>query len=348
MISRAGLWLLHRRRAYSGALNSVRAPVRPGKATSVSAAPPEPPAAGTLVFLQGTGGPDPVPAQTIREQLSLEPGLADYTVLNVAWAAGAAPDISVAPALPPRYRDSTTAEIPGAYSGGRGLALVGMDLLRASAAWPPGAGSAAGADAENLMLAGSVQRLVLGLVTDAAVNRRVPLMDAASDFSRSIIYYLRRGAEARSVITNALRMIPQDAPVILFGHSLGGVAAVDLLTGPEWDAAGARVDLLVTAGSQSPWLFLLNGLEHVGPGIPGNVPVPWLNFWDERDLLSFCAEEVFSGRGDFIRDVQITSGEPFPAAHGSYFTDPVLYAAMRERMAGTDPARDGSGPDTGV
>ena len=318
-----------------------------------------PPTSGTLVFLQGTGGPDPVPAQRIREQLSLEPGLAGYTVLNVAWAAGAAPDISVAPALPPRYRESTAAVQPGP-DGGRALAMAGMDLLRSAAApWLPGAGAGtateagtaaeAGASAaEELMLAGTVQRLVLGLVTGAAVNRRMPLMDAASDFSRSIIYYLRRGAEARSVIANALRMAPQDAPVILFGHSLGGVAAVDLLTGPEWGAAGVRVDLLVTAGSQSPWLFLLGGLAHVGPGIPGNVPVPWLNFWDERDLLSFCAEEVFSGRGAFIRDVEITSGEPFPASHGSYFTDPVLYAAIREQMAGVDPARDGSGPDTGV
>ena len=323
-----------------------------------------PPSAGTLVFLQGTGNPDPVPAQIIREQLSLEPGLADYTVVNVAWAAGAAPDISVLPALPPRYRDQpATAELTGP-DGGRGLALAGMDMVRMAASpCPPSSGGAPGgasggasgagtaadaAAAEEKMLAGSVQRLVLGLVTDAAVNRRVPLMDAASDFSRSIIYYLRRGAEARSVIANALRMSPQDAPVILFGHSLGGVAAVDLVTGPEWDTAEARVDLLVTAGSQSPWLFLLGGLAHVGPGRPGTVPVPWLNFWDERDLLSFCAEEVFSGRGALIRDVQITSNEPFPASHGSYFTDPALYQAIREQVAGTDPVGGRSGPDVGV
>ena len=312
-----------------------------------------PPAAGTLVFLQGTGGPDPVPARIIREQLVLEPGLANYTVLNVAWAAGAARDVSVVPALPPRYRDSAAAaELPGP-DGGRGLAMAGMDLLRAAAApWPAasGAGAAAETDtaaAEERVLAGSVQRWVLELVTNAAVDRRVPLTEAASDFSRSIIYYLRRGADARSVIANALRLSPQDAPVILFGHSLGGVAAVDLLTGPEWDAAGLRVDLLVTAGSQSPWLYLLGGLAHAGPGKPGSVPVPWLNFWDERDLLSFCAENVFSG-GAGIRDVEITSGEPFPASHSAYFTDPDLYRAIGEEMAGADPARGRSGPDAGV
>ncbi|WAP51946.1 hypothetical protein OL239_00915 [Arthrobacter sp. ATA002] len=315
------------------------------------------PSAGTLVFLQGTGGPDPVPAETIRGQLALESDLSRYTVLDVAWAAGAAAEASVVPALPPRYRngaDAAAAELPGA-DGGRGLALAGMDVLRAAAApWPPTTGpaapatEAAAAAAEEQLLAGSVQRLVLGLVTDAAVRRRVPLAEAASDFSRSILYYLRRGDAARSVIADALRILPQDAPVILFGHSLGGVAAVDLLTTPDWAAAGSRVDLLVTAGSQSPWLYLLGALAHLSPGMPGRMPVPWLNFWDERDLLSFCAEEVFAGRGTVIRDVELASNEPFPASHSAYFTDPALYAAVREALAGTGPARDRSGPDAGV
>ncbi|MBP3035718.1 hypothetical protein J2M53_05535 [Arthrobacter sp. zg-ZUI100] len=312
---------------------------------------PASPTAGTLVFLQGTGDPGPVPAQTIREQMALEPGLAGYTVRNVAWAAGAGPAVSVVPALPPRYREDADAGLPGP-DGGRGLALAGMDLLSAAATpWPPGSGAGAAPDvaaAEERMVTGSVQRLVLGLVTDAAVNRRVPLTGAASDFSRSIIYYLSRGAEARSVIANALRMAPQDAPVILFGHSLGGVAAVDLLSGPEWDADGMRVDLLVTAGSQSPWLYLMGGLAHLGPGKPGNVPVPWLNFWDERDLLSFCAEDVFSAPGTLVRDVETASGDPFPASHSAYFTDSALYRVMGEEVARADPARDRSGPDAGV
>lgn len=320
---------------------------------------------GTLVFLQGTGGPDPAPAQTIREQLALEPGLAGYTVLHVAWAAEAAPDISVVPALPPRYRNPdpapapTHGEDPGA--DGRGLALAGMDLLGAAMPWPadsgaadpavppgPGSPDSGTAAAEEALLGSSLQRIALGLVTDAAVRRRVPLTDAASDFSRRIIFYLQRGAAARSVITNALRLVPQDAPVILFGHSLGGVAAVDLLTAPDWAAAGIRVDLLVTAGSQSPWLYLLDGLAHLSPGRPGTVPVPWLNFWDERDLLAFCAEEVFAGRGAAVRDVELASGEPFPASHGAYFSDPALYRAISDELAAADSGRNGSGPDPGV
>lgn len=309
--------------------------------------------AGTLVFLQGTGGPDPGPSETIRRQLALEPDLAGYTVLNVVWAGGAAPDVSVLDALPPRYRNGTDAgagALPDA-AGGRGLALTGMDLLGASAVpWPADA-AATGSTAEEQLLGSSLQRLVLGLVTDAAVRRRVPLTDAASDFSRSIIYYLRQGAAARSVITNALRLLPQDAPVILFGHSLGGIAAVDLLTAPGWAGEEVRVDLLVTAGSQSPWLYLLGGLAHLAPGRPGTVPVPWLNFWDERDLLAFCAERVFAGRGAAISDRELTSGEPFPASHSAYFTDPALYRAIRDELAaaraGAPPSGpDGSGPNT--
>lgn len=334
---------------------------------------PEASGPGTLVFLQGTGGPDPAPAHTIREQLALEPGLAGYTVLHVAWAAEAAPDISVVPALPPRYRNPDPApapafgEDPGA--DGRGLALAGMDLLGAAVPWPASSGAAGPADsgaaepadppgpgspgsetaaAEEALLGSSLQRIALGLVTDAAVRRRVPLTDAASDFSRRIIFYLQQGAAARSVIANALRLVPQDAPVILFGHSLGGVAAVDLLTAPDWATAGIRVDLLVTAGSQSPWLYLLDGLAHLSPGRPGTVPVPWLNFWDERDLLAFCAEEVFAGRGAAVRDVELASGEPFPASHSAYFSDPALYRAISGELAAADSGRNGSGPDPGV
>lgn len=307
--------------------------------------PAAPDAAGTLVFLQGTGNPDPVPAETIRWMLARDPALKGYAVLDVAWAAGAAPDISVVSALPPRYRpaaDETPAELAEAE---RGLALAGLDLLNAPPLHhlpdPAAAGRPAGTEengvaavdaAEESLLGSTLERLTLNLITDVAIRRRVPLTDAASDFSRSIIYYLRRGAEARTAVTHALRMANQDAPVILFGHSLGGVAAVDLVSDPGWKAEGVRLDLLVTAGSQSPWLYLLGGLAHLAPDGAGTLPVPWLNFWDERDLLSFCGERVFAGRGDRIIDQEVQSGEPFPGSHSAYFANPDVFRAIGTRL----------------
>lgn len=314
--------------------------------------PAVPPAAGTLVFLQGTGGPDPVPAQTIRSMLAGDPVLGNYTVLNVAWASGGAPDISVVPALPPRYQPLGASGRSGPAAPERGLALAGLDMLAAPplhrpAGFPAGTGSDGGANltadaaeqgleaaaAEETLLGSSLERLTLNLITDVAVRRRVPLTEAASDFSRSIVYYLRRGAEARAVVTRALRMVDQNAPVILFGHSLGGVAAVDLVSDPRWPSEGLRLDLLATAGSQNPWLCLLGGLAHLTPDGRGTIPVPWLNFWDERDLLSFCSEQVFAGRGPRITDREVASGEPFPRSHNAYFSNPELYRGLREELA---------------
>lgn len=321
--------------------------------------PADPPGTGTLVFLQGTGDPDPVPAETIRSMLARDPVLSHFTVLNVAWEAGGAPDISVVPSLPPRYRQETAA-VPPEPDTGRALALAGLDVhsapplyLPAVPVSPPGTGTGPAPetpanpqhgdtaprentpspDAMETLLGSTLERLTLNLVTDVAVRRRVPLMAAASDFSRSIVFYLRRGAEARAAITEAIGTVDRNAPVILFGHSLGSVAAVDLVSSPEWQAGGLRADLLVTAGSQSSWLCLLGGLTYLGPHGQGSIPVPWLNFWDERDLLSFCAERVFAGRGARIADREVVSGEPFPASHSAYFSNPEVYSAIREELA---------------
>ena len=162
--------------------------------------------AGTLVFLQGTGGPDPVPAETIRWMLAREPAFEGYSVLDVTWAAGAAHDVSVVPALPPRYQSVTPDGPPELDAAERGLALAGLDLVTAPPLHRPPQDDQAAVEAqEENLLGSSLQRLALNLVTDVAIRRRVPLTEAASDFSRSIIYYLRHGAEARAAITRALR-----------------------------------------------------------------------------------------------------------------------------------------------
>ena len=303
----------------------------------VAVGPPEKP--GTLVFLPGTGRSSPQLAETIREQIAAVPGLSQYTVLAVDWAGEAAEEVSSVPALPPRY----TAEDPPARSDAAlALALFGMDLgnpLRqaASAGAPPAA-------PEATFLAQTLQDLVLGALTDAAVRHRIRLTDAAGSFFSKIAFYLRRGEAARSVISNALLAVDQDAPVVVMAHSLGSVAAVDLLSSPE--AAGPRVDLLATVGSPAPWFYLLDALAYLGPGRGGDGPkVPWLNIWDERDVLSFCAERVFAGRRAAVTDFEAASGRPFPEAHSAYFTDPQVYRMLREHLQQGQP---GSGNGTGV
>lgn len=305
----------------------------------VAVGPPEKP--GTLVFLPGTGRSNPQLAETIREQIAAVPGLSHYTVLAVDWAAEAAEDVSSVPALPPRY----AAEDPPARSDAAlALALFGMDVTQGNPLQQAASAGAPPAAPEATLLAQTLQDLVLGALTDAAVRHRIRLTDAAGSFFSKIAFYLRQGESARSVIADALLAVDQDAPVVVMAHSLGSVAAVDLLSSP--DAGGPRVDLLATVGSPAPWFYLLDALAHLGPGRGGDGPrVPWLNIWDERDVLSFCAERVFAGRGVTVTDREAASNRPFPEAHSAYFTDPQVYRWVREHLQQGQP---GSGNGTGV
>ncbi|MCC3275657.1 hypothetical protein LJ753_07205 [Arthrobacter sp. zg-Y20] len=324
-----------------------RGRLKPGAAEEtamdpVTVGPAEKP--GTLVYLPGTGRTNPQLADRIREQLAAVPGLSDYSVLTVDWAADAAEDVSSVPALPPRY----AAEDPPAQADATlALALFGMQvgagdpLRRATVAGAPPAAP------EAALLGHTLQDLVLDVLTDAAVRHRIRLTDAAGEFFSKIAFYLRRGETARAVTAEALGSVSQDAPVVLFAHSLGSVAAVDLLCAPE--SGRFRTDLLVTVGSPAPWFFLLDALAYLGPRRGGDGPgIPWLNIWDERDLLAFCAEQVFAGRGMTVTDREVGSGQPFPESHNAYFSDPRVYRLIREHLEQGQPGQPRSGNGTGV
>ena len=308
----------------------------------VAVGPPEKP--GTFVFLPGTGRSDPRLANSIQAGVAAVPGLSEFKVQAVDWAAGAAENIGSVAALPPRY---TGEDPPARTDTALALALFGMDVTAgnpmrqaASAGAPPAAPDAA-------LLAQTLQDLVLGALTDAAVRHRIRLTDAAGDFFGKIAFYLRRGETARSAVADALLKVDQGAPVVVFAHSLGSVAAVDLLSSPAFGST--RVDLLVTVGSPAPWFYLLDALAYLGPDRGGDGPaVPWLNIWDERDVLSFCAERVFAGRRTAVTDREATSGRPFPDAHSAYFSDPQVYRLVREHLEQARAGHAGSGNGAGL
>ncbi|MCQ1946354.1 thioesterase domain-containing protein [Arthrobacter sp. zg-Y1116] len=304
--------------------------------------PPEKP--GTLVFLPGTGQPNPQLADRIREQMAAVPGLSDYRVLAVDWAAAAPDNVSFVPALPPRY---VADDPPGVTDTSLALALFGMDLGAADPLKQASSTGAPPARPDAAFLGETLQDLVLGVLTEAGIRHRIRLTDAAGSFFGKVAFYLRHGPAACARIADTLRSTDQDAPVVLFGHSLGSVAAVDLLSSPEAD--GFRVDLLVTVGSQAPWFYLLDALAYLGPVRGGSGPaVPWLNFWDERDLISFCAERVFAGREVNVTDSEVDSGKPFPESHTAYFSDPRVYRQLWEHLREARADKPGSGNGTGI
>ncbi|MEU1607473.1 hypothetical protein [Micromonospora matsumotoense] len=146
---------------------------------------------------------------------------------------------------------------------------------------------------------------------------RGPLSDGAHPFVGDILRYLARGESIRRLIADCVR--DAAGPVVLVGHSLGGIAALDTLvlrSLPE--VAG-----LVTVGSQGPLLYEMGALPslNVGEALPGSVP-RWLNVYNRRDLLSYLAEPIFPGRAE---DVGIGGKAVMPEAHSAYFDSAEFY-----------------------
>ncbi|MFG2372911.1 hypothetical protein ACGFY9_15700 [Streptomyces sp. NPDC048504] len=158
----------------------------------------------------------------------------------------------------------------------------------------------------------------------AVVRRRRVLTEAAHPAAGDILRYLSRGDGVRADLRALVEGL--EPPVTLVGHSLGGIIALDTLIAADLP----QVQLLVTAGSQGPFLYesgSLPSLEHPAP-LPPHVPA-WLNLYDPRDLLGYLGGALFPGR---VTDVAVDSKQPFPAAHSAYWTNPVVYRHIVDRL----------------
>lgn len=197
----------------------------------------------------------------------------------------------------------------------------GRDTTVAALAEHLGAAPAGSGRGPLLRLAG---KPLVRLGSRYAVRRRRALTDAAHPAAGDILKYLARGDAMRQGLRELVATL--EPPVVLLGHSLGGIIALDtLISGPL-----PEVELLITVGSQSPFLYetgALPSLAHPDP-LPGHVP-PWLNLYDRRDLLGYAAEPLFPGRA---HDIATDSRQPFPVAHSAYWTDPAVYRAIGERL----------------
>lgn len=158
----------------------------------------------------------------------------------------------------------------------------------------------------------------------AVVRRRRALTQATHPAAGDVLRYLTRGEQVRADLRALVAGL--EPPVTVVGHSLGGIIALDTLV----IAALPQVRLLVTVGSQGPFLYesgSLPSLAHPEP-LPPHVP-DWLNLYDPRDLLGYVGAGLFPGR---VTDVLVDSRQPFPAAHSAYWTHPDVYRHIVDRL----------------
>jgi hypothetical protein len=136
-----------------------------------------------------------------------------------------------------------------------------------------------------------------------------------------VLRYQARGADIRDFIADQIDALA-DEQVIVFAHSLGGIASLETLI----EYRPTNVDLLVTFGSQAPLLFELGALSKLPPNspLPDGLPL-WLNFYDINDPFSYQAKDVFP-KG--VSDYQVNSGAMFLDAHSAYLDSDQMWTQV--------------------
>jgi hypothetical protein len=172
-----------------------------------------------------------------------------------------------------------------------------------------------------------VTRPLLGIAkvvaTSKARRERRALTDCASPLAGDIILYQARGNAIRKFIRD--RILEFDRDLIVIAHSLGGIAAVDVLIKED---LSTRVRGLVTVGSQAPFFYEINALVSLGCGqqLPQYFPKKWLNIWDPNDFLSYIGAGVFGAQS--IEDYMVQSNVPFPDSHSAYWDQKEVWAKI--------------------
>lgn len=161
-------------------------------------------------------------------------------------------------------------------------------------------------------------------------------------FLGDVFVYLKDGeirqkirAEVRGMLIKAHDAAKAGkGPLVIVGHSMGGVILVDMLANPG--AAQLPVDLsvdaLLTVGSQPGFFATLDLLAHSPPdGSARRKPDcvrNWFNVFDPIDPLAFRTDIIFKDAEDFA----FNSVTGITEAHSKYFERPQFYARSRKRL----------------
>lgn len=201
-------------------------------------------------------------------------------------------------------------------------------------------------------LGGALSNLVNAPLARVGRERASP---ALAIFLGDVFRYLRDAkprADIRKVVLDDLTAAARAAkasstPLIVVGHSMGGIILYDLLTDETaMKAVEAElkapllIDVLLTVGSQVALfeelnLYTSSEVDRSRQAAPpmNRVPRParakiWWNAFDRMDVLSFLAETVF----DDVSDLEVDTIAGVAGAHTAYFTNMVFYQRLNARL----------------
>ncbi|MFE6256584.1 alpha/beta fold hydrolase [Agromyces sp. NPDC057865] len=266
---------------------------------------------GTVVYLHGTGLQDHEANKVaVAGMLQQNPTLRDFTLVYVPWDEYCPPPADLDLVLP------VDARRPDPDDPRHPVEAFVDDFARE-----------AGANRPDFDVA-------MRLLTDIITRYRSGLSRVLADFLQYVVYYFRVDDETtvvddiRRLVAQQIAGADQSQPVVVVGHSLGGIMAIDVASGDH----DGRIDLVVTVGSQSPLLYVL-GASPQFQGPDRRDPIaPWLNLYNPRDPLSFLAAEAFAWAKTPPVDVPVDDPRDLIASHTGYSTNPAVYEQIAARL----------------
>jgi hypothetical protein len=176
---------------------------------------------------------------------------------------------------------------------------------------------------------GGQRGLFSNLASDAftlALRRglRRRIMPGLSLFMGDVMAWFANRSAILNRVDQAVQTADNDGPLVLLGHSLGGVIAFEYCMQADRD-----IELLATVGSQVGFFGELGVLPAAMRAASSKLEAPprvgtWRNLYDPDDALAFIAEPIFSD----VQDIELDTGAPFPAAHSEYWNLPSTYAKL--------------------
>lgn len=177
--------------------------------------------------------------------------------------------------------------------------------------------------------------------TKLLASTRDALNETLGRFFGDVFIYLdSRGDQAApgaipkriSDALDAARGAAPHEPLVVIGHSLGGVISMDVLSHFRPDV---EVDLFVTVGSQVAHFEEMKLFHASVAGVPpGKAKTPdnikhWINVFDEVDIFAYSVDRVFD-RVDV--DAPYDTQTYTIKAHGAYFEQDRFYERLRARI----------------